>query len=124
MKLLQFDNLFVTENRLTNICRHTTYTTSSGHLTSPKFPDVYPNRRNCTCQLTGSRMLIGTAFLLVKSNELCRDWLSLKVDSGPAVKHCGFIPHSQHVTGNMAVVNFRSDQSEREMGFWVYFQGK
>ena len=120
-------NCLVSERRLTNVCRHTTYTTSSGHLTSPKFPDVYPNRRNCTCQLSapaGSRMRIGTAFLLVKSNEQCRDWLSLRVDSAPEVRRCGFIPHSEHVTGNTATVNFRSDNSEREMGFWIYFQGK
>jgi len=69
-------------------------------------------------------MLVGTAFLLVKDNEPCRDWLSLRVDSAPEVRRCGFIPHSKHVTGNTAVVNFRSDESEREMGFWIYFRGK
>jgi len=117
----------VAESRLTNMCRHTTYTTSSGHLVSPKFPDMYPNRRNCTCAVSapaGSRMLIGTAFLLVKNNEPCRDWLSLRVDSGPEVRRCGFIPRSEHVTGNTAIVNFRSDKREREMGFWLYFRGK
>ena len=112
---------------MTNICRHTTYTTSSGHITSPKFPDIYPNRRNCTCAVSappGSRMLIGTAFLLVKNNQPCRDWLSLSVDSAPEMRRCGFIPHTQHVTGNTAIINFRSDRTERDMGFWLYFGGK
>ena len=115
------------ESLLTNICRHTTYATSSGHLVSPKFPDVYPNRRNCTCAVIappGASMIIGTTFLLVKSNEPCRDWLSLRVDSAPEVRRCGFIPQSEHVTGNTAIVNFRSDGREREMGFWLYFRGK
>ena len=114
------------ESLLTNICRHTTYTTSSGHLISPKFPDIYPNRRNCTCAVSappGASMVIGTTFLLVKSNEPCRDWLSLRVDSAPEVRRCGFIPQSEHVTGNTAIVNFRSDGREREMGFWLYFRG-
>ena len=117
----------VSESRLTNVCRHTTYTTSSGYLVSPKFPDMYPNRRNCTCALSapaGSRVLIGTAFLLVKNNEPCRDWLSLRVDSAPEVRRCGYIPQSEHVFGNSAVINFRSDKTEREMGFWLYFRGK
>ena len=125
--LLLTEVRLLSESQLTNICRHTTYTTSSGHLVSPKFPDMYPNRRNCTCAVSappGSRVVIGTAFLLVKSNEPCRDWLSLTVDSAPEVKRCGFIPHSERVTGNAAIVNFRSDRREREMGFWLYFRGK
>ena len=117
----------ISESRLTNICRHTTYVTSSGHIVSPKFPDVYPNRRNCTCAVSapaGSRMLVGTAFLLVKNDEPCRDWLSLRVDSAPEVRRCGFIPHSRHMLGNTAIINFRSDKTDRDMGFWAYFRGK
>ena len=119
--------MFLSESQLTNVCRHTKYTTSSGHVTSPKFPDMYPNRRNCTCAVSapvGSTMFINTAFLLVKNNEPCRDWLSLKVDSAPEVRRCGYVRHSGQLVGNKVLINFRSDKREREMGFWIYFRGK
>lgn len=69
---LRFSLLF-SGSDLTNICRHTTRTSTSGHLVSPKFPEMYPNRRNCTCAVSappGERMRIGTAFLLVKVKHL------------------------------------------------------
>lgn len=137
--------VYATDTALTNICSNVVFeSTSGGHLVSPRFPEMYPARRNCTCTITASgsghsdngdvnedadedasaSMRIGVGFFLIKSNEPCRDWLSIQVDDRPPDRRCGFLSNVDQFVGKRAVVNFRSDRTEQEMGFWLYFHGK
>jgi hypothetical protein len=137
----------MTDTALTNICSNVVFeSTSGGHLVSPRFPEMYPARRNCTCTISASgsghddkgdisgnddgadndasgSARIGVGFFLIKSNEPCRDWLSIQVDDRPADRRCGYLSNVDQFVGKRAVVNFRSDRTEQDMGFWLYFRG-
>lgn len=122
-----------------NICSNSLYRDlSSGSITSPAFPDMYPLRRNCTCALAASgtgTIVLSSAFFLLRFSEPCRDWLSIRSDGetqqkpdteagGGSKRRCGYLPHMEPVTGRNIVINFHSDASDQDMGFWMHFAGQ
>lgn len=87
---------------------------------------MYPPDKNCTCSLTAApneHVRVYSAFFLLKSNTPCNDWVSLTVDS-ESNRKCGYIPEPKFYVGQKVKINFRSDESDTEMGFWFKFSGK
>lgn len=109
------------------MCSDTEYETTQGHIISPAFPEMYPPGQNCTCSLTsdpGNDLRLSSALFILKAGQPCTDWLKVEVDGVARATMCGYIASERFFTGRDMKINFRSDYSGQEMGFWMTFAGR
>ncbi|XP_013127716.1 adhesion G-protein coupled receptor G6 isoform X4 [Oreochromis niloticus] len=102
-------------------------TESQGEITSPCYPQRYPNSYNCRWIMKApAGFIIQLSFLdfeLEEAPGCIYDWV--KVNTGSAeVVFCGLTANglTQNSTGNEMVLSFTSDFSVQKKGFRVSFQ--
>ena len=102
----------------------------NGTITSPNYPNNYPNRANCAWKITvplGFRVQLTFDSFRLESNSRCR-YDSVQLHNGPSDlspligKYCGAIkPPVASSDGRSMYVRFRSDGSGSYKGFRASF---
>jgi hypothetical protein len=112
-------------SKLTDICSNADYMTRRGFMATPYFPQLYPPKQNCSCELEaeGGVQLL-SAFFLLRSSAPCKDWLSIGLDDSQEVRRCGYVPQQGPYESSRIRLNFNSDKSSQDMGFWLPFHSK
>ncbi|KAJ3646069.1 hypothetical protein Zmor_023680 [Zophobas morio] len=98
-----------------------------GRIQSPKYPDVYPNRKTCVWKFTtlpGHRVCVSFLFFRVEYQEECfydRVELYDGLSSGDRTlgKFCGDrLPEPLTSSGTDLYMTFKTDASTQRKGFW------
>jgi len=81
-----------TGSEVTDMCEESSRSVQSGHLVSPRYPDVYPASVNCLCHLQVDRPAARLSFTfydlsLETRNGRCQaDWIMLRQKGTPKPK--------------------------------------
>jgi len=109
------------------MCQTVQYSTTAGHLATPNFPNVYPQRKHCVCNLhstandSSGKIRLDFTHFLVKYDQPCLDWVEITVN-GNSRRLCG--SHKMSVIGSNISVVFHSDSTSGHQGLWCQFSRK
>ncbi|KAI0228845.1 hypothetical protein LSAT2_020730 [Lamellibrachia satsuma] len=135
MRACQRDSTFmqlhyqcVPESDVMDICSHSVITKQMGFIQSPRYPHNYPNNQRCTLAIRlpdrNQRLHLYIIDMNLQKNDTdCADWLHTfdgyrsNTVCSSRVRH-----HLLTTLENHLVVEFQSDASVRQKGFWLYYE--
>ena len=67
---------------------------------------------------------MSTILVILKAERPCLDWLRVTVDGLEENNLCGYVPNEKIYMGRRIDLNFLSDLSAQELGFWLKYECK
>lgn len=111
-----------------DICRVSTLTAQRGFISSPKFPNNYPDNVDCLTHITvhpsqNINITIIDMDLEINGTYGCHDWL-YAFNQHRSVTLCGRRTNEKLTTlqSNDISIRFQSDWRNNKKGFWLYYE--
>lgn len=115
---------WIPDLEVTDMCSTTSYTTNSGYLATPNFPNEYPPNLDCTCVLEvnqrGTRVQLEATHFIIKHDSPCKDWVEITM-SGQMRRLCG--AYRSTLFNKSFNLTFHSDDEFGHQGLWLHFSG-
>ena len=113
-----------TAQSVSDMCHDKQWSTKSGYLKSPHYPQMYPKGMDCACRIsaneTGSVVAVQTLEYQVTETTPCRDWLYV-ITEFSSEQLCG--PLARHFVGEDVSLLFHS-QTDGFKGFLLHYEGR
>lgn len=113
-----------TATSVKNLCEAKVWTTKSGYLTSPLYPQMYPKGLDCACRIfsntSGSSIGIQTLEYRISDEVSCTDWLYVITDFS-SEQLCGTL--ARHYVGKDISLLLHT-KKDGFKGFMIHFEGK
>ena len=126
---LEYRCVSVHSNTTVDVCEAALHQRTSGFLQSPRHPQSYPNNLHCHCTLTtsdSSTLTMEVLELQVRDDDCTNDYVTLEY-GGSESRLCGRsngLRETIETNSNRVSLNFRSDESDTDLGFWMKYEGK
>lgn len=113
-----------------NICQSGSITSQRGFISTPRYPNNYPNDEDCLVHIIvdpsqSINLTIIDMNLEINGTFGCTDWM-YAYDAYRSVTLCGRRSNEKVTTlqSNEISIRFQSDRKVNKKGFWVYYEGE
>ncbi|ELT90022.1 hypothetical protein CAPTEDRAFT_225492 [Capitella teleta] len=119
---LHVDYECISSTSVKNLCEAKVWTTKSGYLTSPLYPQMYPKGLDCACRIfsntSGSSIGIQTLEYRISDEVSCTDWLYVITDFS-SEQLCGTL--ARHYVGKDISLLLHT-KKDGFKGFMIHFE--